>query len=119
MSDPGAPAPYDDVLATLPVADLAQATAWCEFLFGRPADRTPMPSLAEWQVTSGGGVQVAEVENASAATVTLTTADLDALVAELRGRGVEVDDPTTGTGARFTQLIDPDGNTVVLATGLD
>ncbi|MEJ7832296.1 MAG: VOC family protein [Nocardioides sp.] len=97
MSDPRRPAPYDDVLATLPVADLAGTTAWYERLFGRPADRTPMPSLAGWQVTSGGGVRVAGVENAPAATVTLTTADLDALVAELRGRGVEVDDPTTGT----------------------
>jgi hypothetical protein len=50
--------PIEHVLAVVPVSDLERADAWYEALFGRPADNRPMPSLAEWQVTSAGWVQV-------------------------------------------------------------
>lgn len=109
---------YNGVLASLPVTDLAAAASWYERLFGRPADRRPMPGLVEWQLTVGGGVQLAQADGAGTGTATLTVDDLDMLVADLRSRDVEVEDPTTGTGARFTQLTDPDGNTVVLAEAL-
>lgn len=107
------------MLAELFVRDLDGALVWYETFFGRPPDRRPMPGLAEWQLTAGGGVQVFEsADAAGTATATLTTDDLDALLAELRTRGVDVEDPTTGTGARFTQLADPDGNTIALAEAL-
>lgn len=108
-----------NVLAALAVRDLDVALPWYEKFFGRPADDRPMPGLAEWQLTVGGGVQVFEAaENAGTATVTLTSNDLAALVTELQARDVPVADPTTGTGAAFTQLTDPDGNTITLAGAL-
>lgn len=106
---------YTGVLANLPVHDVAAAGPWYERLFGRPPDRNPMPGLLEWQLTAGGGVQVAQSDGARTGTATLTVDDLDALVADLRSRDVEVETPTTGTGARFVQLSDPAGNTIVLA----
>lgn len=109
---------YNGVMANLPVTDLVASTQWYERLFGRPADRSPMPGLVEWQLVAGGGVQVFQGDAAGTATATLTVDDLDALVAALGSRDVEVESPTTGTGARFTQLTDPDGNTVVIAEAL-
>jgi hypothetical protein len=50
--------PIEHVLAVVPVSDLERASVWYEALFGRPADNRPTPSLVEWQVTSGGWVQV-------------------------------------------------------------
>lgn len=47
--------------------------------------------------------------------VALETRDIDAAVAELRGRGVEVSDPRLGgSGARYAFLKDPDGVAVEL-----
>lgn len=109
----------NNVLAELLVRDLDAALPWYERFFDRPADSMPMPGLAEWQLTQGGGVQVfQDPEHAGGARATLIADDLSALVVDLRRRGIEVDDPTTGTGARFTQVTDPDGNTVVLAGAL-
>lgn len=107
---------FTNVLASLTVTDLAAALEWYERLLGRPADRTPMPGLAEWQVTDSGAVQVFQAdEGAGSGVVTLRVADLDAVVREL---AVEPGELITGTGARFTQLKDPDGNTIVLAETL-
>jgi glyoxylase I family protein len=39
----------NNVLASLPVKDLAVSRAWYERLFGRTSDSTPMPTLAEWR----------------------------------------------------------------------
>ncbi len=110
---------FTNVLAELIVHDLEGALPWYETFFGRPADRRPMPGLAEWQLTDGGGVQVFQSDDGAGTTmVTLTTDDLDGVVADVRARGVDVADPTTGTGARFTHTSDPDGNTVNLAEAL-
>jgi len=44
----------------------------------------------------------------------IRVADLDAAVADLRGRGIEVSDPTPVGTARQSFLHDPSGNTVEL-----
>lgn len=105
-----------NVLAEMVVRDLDAALTWYEKFFGRPADRRPMPGLAEWQLTAGGGVQVFEsAENAGRSIATLGTSDVHAAIAELRSRGVEVADPEPGSGIQVTQVTDPDGNTLTLA----
>jgi hypothetical protein len=38
-----------NVLASVAVKDLEDATQWYEKIFQRPADATPMPELAEWK----------------------------------------------------------------------
>ncbi len=47
----------------------------------------------------------------------VAVADLDAAVAELRARGVDVGDPSPVGGARQTFVADPSGNTVELYEG--
>src|SRR6186713_1488176 len=45
-------------LAVVAVSDMDQAAEWYERLLGCPPTNRPMPSLVEWQVTSGGWLQV-------------------------------------------------------------
>jgi hypothetical protein len=45
-------------LAAIPVADHAAAVSWWDQFFGRPADASPMPGLAEWHIGAAGGVQI-------------------------------------------------------------
>ena len=49
-----------NVLAEMIVSDHAAAVEWYAALFGRPPDRRPMDGLAEWQLSSTGGLQVFE-----------------------------------------------------------
>jgi predicted enzyme related to lactoylglutathione lyase len=48
----------ENALASVAVKDLKAAAAWYEKLFGRPADSTPMPEVAEWKFGRGGFTQV-------------------------------------------------------------
>jgi hypothetical protein len=48
----------EHVLEVVPVSDVERASGWYEALFGRPADNRPMTTLVEWQVVTGGWVQV-------------------------------------------------------------
>jgi len=58
----------DNAIASIAVKDLKAASAWYEKLFGRPADSTPMPEVAEWKFERGGWLQVYELaERAGAA----------------------------------------------------
>lgn len=96
-----------NVYANVPVADHVAATAWYARLFGREADSWPMDGLAEWDITATGSLQVSEdAEQAGTATVTLGVYDLEACVADLRGRGIDAPDVTVGTGAQFVQITD-------------
>jgi glyoxylase I family protein len=48
----------ENAIASGAVNDLKTASAWYEKLFGRPADSTPMPEVAEWKFDRGGWLQV-------------------------------------------------------------
>lgn len=48
-------------MVNLPVTDLVASTQWYEQLFGRPADRSPMPGLVEWLSRATHGVTVKRV----------------------------------------------------------
>lgn len=108
-----------NVRANVAVANNAAATAWYAHLFGREADSRPMDGLAEWDITASGGLQVSQdAVRAGTSIVTLAVDDLEACVAELRGRGIDVPDVTVGTGAQFVQVTDPDGNMLSFAAAL-
>jgi predicted enzyme related to lactoylglutathione lyase len=106
---------YTSVLAQATVSDLRVAEPWYTALLGREPDARPMDGLLEWQVSTGGGVQVwAERERAGRSSLVLTTDDLDATAARLSAAGVATGEPEPGGGARLVRLTDPDGNRVAV-----
>lgn len=112
---------FTALLAVVPVADLDSAGRWYENLFGRPADRRPMDSLAEWQVNEQAVVQVFhEPARAGQTLVNLTVDDLDSTLAELGGRGITGGEPQLVASGRqrLVVLADPDGNRVGLIESL-
>ena len=111
MSDTG-PMPIDHVLAVVPVADFEASRAWYERLFGRRADNRPMDTLAEWQLTDGGWVQVTlDAERAGSTLLNLAVSDLQQHLAEVSGRGLDAGAVQTVTkGVQLSAIRDPDGN---------
>ncbi|NAZ87750.1 VOC family protein [Kineococcus sp. T90] len=109
----------EHVLAVVPVREVASAQDWYARLFGREPDNRPMATLAEWRVTTAGWVQVfQDAGRAGTGLLNLAVADLDAAVAELRGRGL-TPGPVRGAsrGVRLVALEDPDGNRLSLVGG--
>ncbi|WND33066.1 VOC family protein [Streptomyces sp. BB1-1-1] len=104
------------VLMVAPVGDVDEAVAWYERLLSRPADTRPMPSLADWHLTSGGWLQVFEApERAGSSLLNLEVPDLDAALAGLVERGLTAGPVQTGgERTRFAALDDPDGNRITL-----
>ncbi len=75
----------DNAIASLAVKDLKAAAAWYEKLFGRPADSTPMPEVAEWKFKRGGWLQVYQLpERAGNGSCTLAVSDIEEVVAHLQ-----------------------------------
>ncbi|MEU6479720.1 VOC family protein [Streptomyces sp. NPDC047017] len=104
------------VLMVAPVGRVEEAVIWYERLLGRPADSRPMPSLADWHLTSGGWLQVFEdSERAGSALLNLEVPDLNVALAELKRRGLSTEPVQAGgTRTRFAALQDPDGNRITL-----
>lgn len=111
---------FSNVFAVVTVTDWEAALVWYERFFGRPADRTPMNGLAEWQLTADGGFQVVQdAERGGSALVTLTPDDLESCVADLAKRDISDVQVVRGDVAAFAQVSDPEGNTITLAQDLD
>jgi len=106
----------ENVLAHVDVSDFDRALSWYEKLFGRAADRNPMTGTAEWQLTENGGLQIYQ-QSGVPATVVLGVLEVDAAVEEITGRGIaaSVDESLSGQ-FRIANLVDPDGNTIVLSS---
>lgn len=108
--------PISAALAAVAVADLDEAKEFYGRLFDRPCDIEPMPTLAQWDLKPAGGVQVVEDDERSGSSlVTLLVADLDGLLAELGGRGIETGKVVDGVISRVSQVRDPAGNTITFA----
>ena len=107
---------FENVLAHFDVDDFDEALSWYEQFFGRPADQRPMDGTAEWQLSSGGGIQIFRSAG-SPATVVLGVADVDNIVSEIVGRGIEaaVDEKLSGK-FRLAFVKDPADNTIVLSS---
>jgi hypothetical protein len=93
-----------------PVADIDGARAWYERLLGRPADNHPMDSLAEWQVTETGWVQVFhDAARAGTALLNFAMDDLDKHVADLSARGLAPGAiETANKNVQLSTITDPD-----------
>lgn len=78
-----------------------------------------MAEVAEWQFPSGGALQVfQDPSRAGSSSVTLTLADLDDQLAELRRNGIVVEIHTHSPKVDTALLHDPDGNQIVMAQAL-
>ena len=107
------------VLAVVAVSDLDEATDWYERLTGSPPTNRPMPTLAEWQITADGWLQVtADKHRAGSSMANFTVDDLASHIEQLAGRGlapgtvVEAD-----KGVQLCSLTDPDGNAITFIGG--
>lgn len=110
----------ENAIASLPVTDLAAAAVWYESLFGRRADSTPMPEVAEWKFPRGGWLQVYQLpERAGYGSVTLAVTDLDGLAAKLDKLGIDTSQRTSGRKVKTLMIVDPDGNHIAFAEAAD
>ncbi len=47
-----------NALAGIAVFNIDESLAWYQQLLGRPPDRTPQETVAEWEFANGCGIQV-------------------------------------------------------------
>jgi predicted enzyme related to lactoylglutathione lyase len=110
----------ENALASVAVKDLKAASAWYERLFGRPADSTPMPEVAEWKFERGGWLQVYELaERAGAGSCTLVVSDIAAAIAHLQSLGIDTSEASSGAKVKTVMITDPDGNHLAFAEAID
>ena len=102
-----------DLFAGIPVSDYAAAREWYERLFGQIAF-VPNDTEAVWELALHRYVYIAHLpEHAGHARHTVFAGDLDALVDEIAGRGLEpADRETYGNGVRKITYRDADGNEI-------
>jgi predicted enzyme related to lactoylglutathione lyase len=100
------------VFMALPAADHAAASGWYARLFGRGPDMVPTEGEAVWRLAASASVYVvADPVRAGQAAITIAVRDLDALLGDLRERGmvatIEMD-----AEMRTAVVVDPDGNRI-------
>ena len=110
----------DNAIASVAVKDLKAASAWYEKVFGRPADSTPMPEVAEWKFERGGWLQVYQLpERAGHGSCTLATDDIAAVKAHLQSLGIDTNNASSGAKVKTVMITDPDGNHLAFAEAID
>lgn len=109
-------AQIEHVLAAVPVTDIDASRAWYARLFGRSPDNNPMPTLAEWQITGGGWVQVTQDPVRSGqGLLNFAVSNLDEGIKELAECGVPAGPiQHASKGVELSEVKDPDGNTITL-----
>jgi hypothetical protein len=105
-----------DLFAGIPVADYAVALRWYEQLLGSAPAFFPHDTEAVWELAEHRYMYIVQQpEHAGHARHTLFVDDLDALVAQIAGRGLDpVQRDTYANGVRKTTYRDPDGNEIGL-----
>ena len=110
----------DNALASVAVNNIQAAVVWYEQLFGRPADATPMPEVAEWKFKRGGWLQVYQLpERAGYGSFTLAVSSLDAVVAHIQTLGIDTSQRTAGEQVKTLMITDLDGNHIAFAEAID
>ena len=104
------------VFAGLVVANRDRAAAWYERLLGRPPTFLPNDAEAVWQLAGTASVYLlADPDRAGRGVVALVVDDLDAILAEIAGRGIVAGATEEIPGAgRKAVITDPDGNEVAI-----
>jgi predicted enzyme related to lactoylglutathione lyase len=114
------PMKIDNAIASVAVKDVKTASAWYETVFGRPADSTPMPEVAEWKFERGGWLQVYELpERAGAGSCTLAVSDIAEVMARLKSLGIDTSEGSSGAKVKTVMITDPDGNHLAFAEAID
>jgi catechol 2,3-dioxygenase-like lactoylglutathione lyase family enzyme len=110
----------EHVFAGVAVSDYDASAAWYERLLGRPPDLIPKAGEAAWRLSGSGWIYiVADAERAGRGLITVTVDDLDAQLAELEQREVEIADTRTVPDVVRTALVvDPDGSRIQFGQGL-
>ncbi len=103
-----------DLFAGIPVADYAAALKWYEQMLGFPPTFFPHDTEAVWELAEHRYVYIVQMpEHAGHAMHTLFVDDLDGLVGQITGRGIEpVKRETYATGVRKITYRDADGNEI-------
>lgn len=106
----------DVLFAGVPISDLAESQSWYERLLGRPADIPVADDEVMWRIADHAWLYiVVDSERAGRSLVALSVRDLDAVLAEVEGRGVVIDSvETVGDAGRRASARDPDGNTIAI-----
>ena len=101
----------EHVLAVIPVRDLSSAVLWFGRLLGRPPDNYPMDTLAEWQVTPSGWIQVTtDPDRAGTALLNFAVDDISAHLQDLADRELAVGPvEQVSNGVQLAAVLDPDG----------
>ena len=100
------------VFMALAAADHATALAWYTRLFGRGPDMVPTEGEAVWRLAGSASVYVvADPVRAGRAALTIAVRDVDALLGDLRERGI-VATIALDAGMRTAVVVDPDGNSI-------
>jgi catechol 2,3-dioxygenase-like lactoylglutathione lyase family enzyme len=103
-----------DLFSGIPVTDYAVAVAWYERLLGTPPSFLPHDTEAVWELAEHRYVYIVQrPERAGQGLFTVLVDELDALVAEIAGRGpTAVEQESYPDGVRKVTYRDPDGNEI-------
>ncbi len=103
-----------DLFAGIPVADYPAALKWYEQLLGSPPAFFPHDTEAVWELAEHRYLYVVQMpERAGHAVHTLFVDNLDALVGQIAGRGLEpAQRETYSNGVRKITYRDADGNEI-------
>jgi hypothetical protein len=103
-----------DLFAGIPVADYPAALKWYEQLLGSPPAFLPHDTEAVWELAEHRYIYIVQQpEHAGHAMHTLFVEDLDSLVAQITGRGLEpLKRETYANGVRKITYRDADGNEI-------
>ncbi|MBA3719049.1 MAG: VOC family protein [Nocardioidaceae bacterium] len=103
-----------ELFAGIPVGDYQRALAWYERLLGSGPSFAPHATEAVWEIAEHRSVFIEErPEHAGHAMHTIIVDDLDAVVGEIAGRGIEpAQRETYPNGVRKMTYRDPDGNEI-------
>ncbi len=103
-----------DLFPGIPVNDYEAALKWYEKLLGSPPAFFPNDTEAVWELAEHRYLYIVlQPEHAGHALLTLFVDDLDAVVAQITGRGLDpAKRETYANGVRKITYRDPDGNEI-------
>ena len=106
----------NQMFAGATVSDYDVALAWYKRFMGRPPDFFPNEKEAVWQVTDTGWIYIVAGDSTRAGSglLTLMVENLEARIAEIAHRGIEVGeiDWVVPGSVRSVWITDPEGNRI-------
>jgi len=103
-----------DLFAGVPVRDFQRSLDWYQRLFGAPPAFFPNDREAVWAIAEHRWLYIiAEPDRAGGTVQTIMCDDLEAVIAEIAGRGIDFSkDELPAEGVRKVVYHDPDGNEI-------